>query len=64
MTTGIKFDTSAGAVMVEEFTSGKVRHVVGGLRAPCNQVGSYYPQRENFRLTPEVKEKFTEKSKV
>ncbi len=27
----------------------------------CNQVGSYYPRRENFRLTPEVKAKFTEK---
>lgn len=27
----------------------------------CNQVGSYYPERQNFRLTPEVKEKFTEK---
>jgi len=25
------------------------------------KVGSYYPMRENFRLTPEVKEKFTEK---
>jgi alpha-D-glucose phosphate-specific phosphoglucomutase len=25
------------------------------------RVGSYYPNRENFRLTPEVKEKFTEK---
>jgi phosphoglucomutase len=31
------------------------------LRALCNQVGSYYPQRQNFRLTPEVKAKFTEK---
>jgi phosphoglucomutase len=31
------------------------------LEALCNQVGSYYPQRQNFRLTPEVKEKFTEK---
>jgi phosphoglucomutase len=31
------------------------------LKAVCNQVGSYYPKRENFRLTPEVKEKFTEK---
>ena len=31
------------------------------LEAVCNQVGSYYPQRENFRLTPEVKAKFTEK---
>jgi alpha-D-glucose phosphate-specific phosphoglucomutase len=31
------------------------------LKAVCNQVGSYYPRRENFRLTPEVKEKFTGK---
>ena len=28
------------------------------------RVGSYYPKRENFRLTPEVKEKFTEKMKA
>ena len=27
----------------------------------CNQVGSYYPQPENFRLTPAVMEKSTEK---
>jgi phosphoglucomutase len=33
------------------------------LKKLSNQVGSYYPQRENFRLTPEVKEKFTEKLK-
>jgi phosphoglucomutase len=31
------------------------------LKGLCNQVGSYYPERQNFRLTPEVKEKFTEK---
>ncbi len=31
------------------------------LKAVCNQVGSYYPERQNFRLTPEVKAKFTEK---
>ena len=31
------------------------------LKALSDQVGSYYPKRENFRLTPEVKEKFTEK---
>jgi phosphoglucomutase len=31
------------------------------LREISNQVGSYYPQRDNFRLTPEVKTKFTEK---
>ena len=34
------------------------------LKTVCNQVGSYYPKRENFRLTPEVKEKFTEKLRV
>jgi phosphoglucomutase len=34
------------------------------LKALCNQVGSYYPRRENFRLTPEVKEKFTEKLRL
>jgi phosphoglucomutase len=31
------------------------------LKALRNQVGSYYPRRENFRLTAEVKAKFTEK---
>ena len=31
------------------------------LQAIYNQVGSYFPRRENFRLTREVKEKFTEK---
>jgi phosphoglucomutase len=33
------------------------------LKVLCNQVGSYYPRRENFRLTAEVKQKFTEKLK-
>src|SRR5437660_1027349 len=28
------------------------------------KVGSFYPLRENFRLTPEVKDKFTEKLRV
>jgi phosphoglucomutase len=31
------------------------------LQAIFAKVGSFYPLRENFRLTPEVKEKFTEK---
>src|SRR5579871_2183328 len=31
------------------------------LKVISNKVGSYFPKRENFRLTPEVKEKFTEK---
>ncbi len=28
------------------------------------KVGEFYPNRENFRLTPEVKEKFVEKVKT
>jgi phosphoglucomutase len=31
------------------------------LQAVFGKVGSFYPLRENFRLTPEVKPKFTEK---
>ncbi len=34
------------------------------LRRISNQVGSFFPKRENFRLTPEVKQKFTEKLRV
>ena len=34
------------------------------LQALFDKVGSFYPLRENFRLTPEVKEKFTEKLRV
>jgi alpha-D-glucose phosphate-specific phosphoglucomutase len=33
------------------------------LKALCNQVGSFHPERQNFRLTAEVKAKFTEKLK-
>lgn len=31
------------------------------LQGLSDKVGSYYPKRENFRLTAEVKQKFTEK---
>src|SRR5205085_7980731 len=34
------------------------------LQALFDKVGSFYPLRENFRLTPEVKEKFTEKLRM
>ncbi|HTT20138.1 MAG TPA: phosphoglucomutase/phosphomannomutase family protein [Candidatus Sulfotelmatobacter sp.] len=34
------------------------------LRGISDKVGSFYPKRENFRLTPEVKAKFTEKLKA
>src|SRR5205807_2904110 len=33
------------------------------IRDLFGKVGSFYPNRENFRLTPEVKEKFTSKLK-
>ena len=33
------------------------------LRGLFGEVGSFYPKRENFRLTPEVKEQFTKKLK-
>ena len=33
------------------------------LKTISNKVGSFYPKRDNFRLTPEVKAKFTEKLK-
>src|SRR6185312_13859178 len=33
------------------------------LKALFGKVGEFYPKRENFRLTPEVKEKFVEKIK-
>jgi alpha-D-glucose phosphate-specific phosphoglucomutase len=34
------------------------------LRELFAKVGSFYPLRENFRLTPDVKEKFTEKLRI
>ncbi len=34
------------------------------LRELFAEVGSFYPMRENFRLTPEVKDKFTEKLRL
>ena len=34
------------------------------LQALFAKVGSFYPMRENFRLTPEVKAKFTEKLRL
>jgi len=41
--------TPMGSVLLDEFAN------------IFAEVGSFYPLRENFRLTPEVKQKFTEK---
>jgi hypothetical protein len=44
--------------MAEKFSFANLRRAVAGI---SNQVGSFFPRRDNFRLTPVVKEKFTEK---
>lgn len=53
---GIKFPTRDGAPALQSL----------GQQLPrlFAKVGSLYPLRENFRLTPKVKEKFTEKLRV
>jgi phosphoglucomutase len=46
-----------------EMVARRGKSLTDQLKELCNQFGSYYPKRENFRLTPEVKAKFTEKLK-
>src|ERR1700740_1336950 len=56
-------DGVLAAVLCCEMVARRGKALDEQLKELCNQVGSYYPQRENFPLTPEVKEKFTEKLK-
>jgi len=56
-------DGVLAAVLCCEMVARRGKSLDEQLKELCNQVGSYYPQRENFPLTPEVKEKFTEKLK-
>ena len=44
-----------------EMVAARKKPIREQLRDVFAKVGSFYPQRENFRLTQEVKEKFTEK---
>jgi phosphoglucomutase len=37
------------------------KSLIAQIHGLFDKVGSFYPQRENFRLTPEVREKFTRK---
>lgn len=58
MLTQIKFGTlglRAGRVAVLRKVARWGKPLCEQLRALCNQVGSYYPKRENFRLTPRSK---------
>ena len=54
-------DALLAGLLCCEMVAGPHKSLGEQLRALCNQVGSYYPRRENFRLTPEVKAKFTER---
>ena len=47
-----------------EMVARRGKQIGDQLRELFAKVGSFYPRRENFRLTPEVKEKFTSKLKT
>jgi len=54
-------DGVLAGLLVTEMIAVRGRSLGEQLQGLFDRVGSYYPNRENFRLTPEVKEKFTEK---
>jgi alpha-D-glucose phosphate-specific phosphoglucomutase len=56
-------DGVIAGLLVAEMVANRGKSLGELLSALFAKVGSYYPLRENFRLTPEVKEKFTEKVK-
>ena len=56
-------DGIIAGLLVTEMVAVRGKSVGAQLRELFSKVGSYYPVRENFRLTPEVKARFTEKLK-
>jgi phosphoglucomutase len=56
-------DGIIAGLLVAEMVAVRGKSVGQQLQELFAKVGSFYPLRENFRLTPEVKEKFTEKVK-
>ncbi len=56
-------DGIIAGLLVAEMVAVRRKSVGQQLNELFAKVGSFYPLRENFRLTPEVKEKFTEKVK-
>jgi phosphoglucomutase len=54
-------DGVLAGLMCCEMVARRGKSLGAQLRELFVKVGSFYPQRENFRLTQEVKEKFTEK---
>ncbi len=57
-------DGIIAGLLMAEMVAVRRRSLGAQLRELFAKVGSYYPVRENFRLTPEVKARFTEKLKA
>ena len=57
-------DGIIAGLLVTEMVAARGKSLGVQLRELFAKVGSYYPVRENFRLTPEVKAAFTEKLKA
>ncbi len=57
-------DGILAGLLVTEMVATRGKSLGTQLKELFGKVGSYYPVRENFRLTPEVKAAFTEKMKV
>ena len=57
-------DGVLAGLLVAEMVATRGKSVGEQLRALFAQVGSFYPRRENFRLTPAAKAAFTEKLKA
>ncbi len=56
-------DGVLAGLLITEMVARRGKSLGTQLQELFGEVGSYYPHRENFRLTPEVKTKFTEKVK-
>ena len=56
-------DGVIAGLLAAEMVAVRGRSLGEQLKKIFGRVGSFYPNRENLRLTPEVKEKFTEKIK-
>jgi alpha-D-glucose phosphate-specific phosphoglucomutase len=57
-------DGIIAGLLMTEMVATREKSLGAQLKELFGKVGSYYPVRENFRLTPEVKARFTEKLKA
>jgi phosphoglucomutase len=57
-------DGVIAGLLVAEMVAARGKNLGTQLKELFGRVGEFYPNRENFRLTPEVKEKFVEKVKT